>query len=135
MHHWTDPHSRGVYDAPYSLPPPPRPRESNDIPTRVRMMEEHLQSVHHDRMRIERESRDRARDLIAAIVEMRADLAPIQATMLRNAHRTELAKELASWSGLLGKLGLIVILVIGTIKGWLSPEQAKMFGGWLGLPS
>lgn len=135
MHHWTDPQSRGVYDTPFSLPPPPRPREANDIPTRVRMMEEHLQAVHHDRARIERESQARARDLIAAIVEMRADLAPIQAIMLRKTHREELMKELASWSALLAKSGLIAILVVGTIKGWLSPEQAKMFGGWLGLPS
>lgn len=134
MHHWTDPHSRGAYDHPAAMPPPPRPRESNDIPMRVRMLEEHSQFNHHDRERIEWESKARARDLIAAIVELRAEVSPLQAYMLRRSHRAEMMTELASWSALLGKSALIALLVLGTIKGWLSPEQAKMFGQWLGLP-
>ena len=107
---------------------------SNDIGARLARVEEHLQFVHHDRSRIEQESKARARDLIAAIVEMRADMEPVQVFLLRQAYRSELAKELASWSGWLAKSALIATLVVGTIKGWLSPEQAKLFGQWLGLP-
>ncbi len=134
MSHWKDPHSRGAYDHPAATPPPPRPRESNDIPMRVRMLEEHSQFNHHDKIRVERESRDRARDLVAAIVELREDMDPIQTYMMRKAHRAEMMAELASWSGWLGRLALIALLVLGTVKGWLSPEQAKLFGQWLGLP-
>lgn len=135
MSHWTDPHSRGAYDHPSAMPPPPRPRESNDIPMRVRLLEEHSQFNHHDRTRIEQESKARARDLIAAIMEFREELQPIREFMQRREHRAELMTELASWSGYAGKLGLIALLVLGTVKGWLSPDQAKLFGGWLGLPS
>lgn len=145
MRHWKEPHSQGVYDHPAAMPPPPRPRESNDIQMRVRMLEEHLQFNHHDKVRSEQDSRCRARDLLTAVMEereermaitqrLREDMEPLQAYMLRRAHRAELMTELASWSGYVWKPALIALLVLGSIKGWVPPEQAKMFGGWLGLP-
>lgn len=134
MHHWTDPISRGVYDHPGAMPPLPRPRETNDIAIRVRLLEEHNQFTHYDRTRIERESKDRARDLIAAIAELREEMEPLLTYQLRRAHRAEMIASMASWSAWLGKSGLIALLVLGTVKGWLSPDQAKLFGQWLGLP-
>lgn len=61
--HWMDPRSRGLWDHPAASPPTPRPRESNDLASRVSQLEVHQQWATHNAARVEHESRLRARDL------------------------------------------------------------------------
>lgn len=139
MRHWTERmhHAEGLSEA--AAPPIPRHHAANDIGARLARVEEHLQFSHHSRVRLEMESKERDRDLAAAIVSMRTmfetTMAPIRDMMAVRAYRKEMRMIFGSWALWSVKLALGLLLVLGTITGRLTPEQAKVIGGWLGLPN
>lgn len=137
-HHWKNTNGDAPMP-PAAVPPIPRHHSSNDVGARLARVEEHLQFAHHDRNRVERESKERARDLASAIVAMRemieAEMAPIRSLLAIRAYRREMLTIFGSWGLWCAKLLLAAIVVLATVRGWLTPEQAKVLGGWLGLPS
>ena len=135
MRHWTETNPTETPD--WAAPPIPRHHASNDVNARLARVEEHLQWNHHERLRDRQDSRERARDLASAIVALRdmfhEEMSPIRDMMAVRAYRKELRGILAAWGLWFGRLLLGVLIVLGTITGRLSPEQAKLFGGWLGF--
>lgn len=139
MKHWTPPFSESEVGGDHSiLPPKPMHREANDLGSRLARVEEHLQFVHWDRNRIERESRQRAKDLglaVSALHEtVRTEMKPFKDHITRLEHRSEMMKIWGGWAIFFGKFILASLIVIGVLTKHITLDQANMFGKWLGLP-
>lgn len=144
MEHWLDPHSRGAYHHPAAAPPTPHPHHANDLSARLARVEEHLQFGAYDRSRVEMESRERARELGAAIMALREDttqkhaeimalLDPLVRIKQRSEHFWDASQTLVNWGLKFAKSVLIAGLIIGTILNKVSPEKAEAIGKLIGL--
>lgn len=74
MPHWRDPISRGVWDHPAATPPRPQPLGTNNLDTRVARLEMHQEWSTFNAARVERESRERASDIVDQSDEDRAKI-------------------------------------------------------------
>jgi hypothetical protein len=135
MHHWTDPKSRGVYDHPAAVPPRPAHYAANDIGARLARQEEHTYYAALDRVRIENESRLRAKDLAAGIDGLETRMSLMEQELHTRRAIWRLVAVLSTSATAFAKYLLAVVLAVLVLTGKASIEVAKAVAIWFGLPS
>lgn len=135
MNHWADPISRGVYTHPHAIPPPPSHPRANDLSARLARVEEHIHHSALDRVRIEQESRLRARDLGLGVSGLHHRLSLLEQERHTRREVSRLAWTFAKSAIVLAKWLGAAILALLYVKGAISAEGLKIMLGALGLPS
>lgn len=134
MSHWSDPASSRVYDHPSAAPPVPRPREANDLPSRVTRLEEHANFQGWNVGRMERTALSRDQDLARAVEALHRRMAPIE----RWHHVMHMVLTwgwtLVRWVPGFLKFVVGVVVAVLVLRGKISVEGAQGLLKAIGFP-